>query len=126
MLATASVSQKSAATGPPAGGSGVRPSSSPTRSRSATVPSGRTKKMMAPAAKIAAKNRSHAASRRSATVNGTRSGTRGAGRAISASGFDQHLEDSGLRGAGEGPDQHLRHEDPQLPVAQDDGAHAGP
>src|SRR5438128_3299996 len=105
MFATASVSQKSAATGPPAGGSGVSPNSNPTRLRSPTVPSGLMKKRTAPMAKIAAKNRSQAASRRSAAVSGATSGARDARRAISASGFDQHLQGPRLRGTAEGTDR---------------------
>src|SRR5262249_35483186 len=56
--------------------------------------------MTAPTAKMAAKKRSQVASRRSAGVSGTTSGSRDAGRAISTSSFDLDLQDSGLCGAG--------------------------
>src|SRR5438876_9009563 len=108
MLATASASQKSDATGAWLGGSVGSPSSEPTRSRSRTVSSGRRRKPSVPSANSTAKSRSQRASARSGAVRGGASGIGETATAIlglCVHEYLEHLERSGCGGAREGRDR---------------------
>src|SRR5438552_8759035 len=105
MLATASASQKSDATGAWLGGSVGSPSSEPTRSRVRTVSTGRRRKPSVPSANSTAKSRSQRASARSGAVSGEASGIGETATAILGLCVHEYLERSGCGGAREGRDR---------------------
>src|SRR5437867_6772587 len=105
MLATASASQKSDATGAWLGGSVGSPSSEPTRARFRTVSSGRRRKPSVPSANSTAKSRSQRASARSGAVRGEASGIGETATAILGLCVHEYLERSWCGGAREGRDR---------------------